>query len=594
MFSTSHHKKKISPYKIIFQLLPYLWIKDWRLRIRIGISVLFIAVSILLNVSIPLCLKKLISLFELPEKSTHLIQVYLLAYGIIWTLSQISIQIRELVMFRVMERGIRLLSLKLFNHFHILSLRFHLERRTGAITSAIERAQFGFPDIFSGIFLLIIPTIIEILIAVTILWYLYGYIYGLILFSILISYIIFSSITMEWSTHAQRIANEKNLNAASRIVDSLLNFETVKYFSKQRFEYEQTNRILKEREDATTIYHITTELVHIGQGILLGIGLILLTWITGNNVIKGTMQVSDFILINGYLLQFVIPLSWFGYVLRKIRKGLTDMEAVFNLLQLKPEITDAPHALKLAFETATITFDHVYFGYDSKRPILKDVSFVVPAGQTVAIVGPTGSGKSTISRLLFRFYDVTTGSIKINDYDIRDISQESLRTIIGIVPQDTILFNNSLYYNIAYAKPQATQEEVEQAVHLAHLDSFIKRLPDGLGTMVGERGLKVSGGEKQRIAIARATLHKPLIYIFDEATSALDIKTEQEIQKNLKALSTGSTTLIIAHRLSTITHANNIIVLEHGSIAEQGSHKELLEQQGLYARMWQKQAQENT
>jgi ABC-type transport system involved in Fe-S cluster assembly fused permease/ATPase subunit len=589
---TTPPKKKIKPTKVILKLLPYLWITDWRLRARVCLSIFFIMLSMALNLSIPLVLKKLISLFELSTRPVFITQVFLIAYGVLWTLSQITIQMREIVMFRVMERGIRLLSLKLFQHFQALSLRFHVARKTGAIVSAIERAQDSFPDIFWGIFLSIIPTIAEVLIAMAILWYMYGFQYGLTLFSILVSYIIFSSISMEWSTKAQRISNEKKLNAGARIVDSLLNFETVKYFSNQKFEIEQTNKILKEREDATPNYHITTELVHLGQGIVLGIGLITLTWMVGNNVIKGTMNVSDFILINGYLIQFVTPLSWFGYVLRKLRKGLTDMEAVFNLLQLKPEIVDAPNAISLHITQATIKFDHVYFWYDARRPILKDVNFTVPVGQTVAIVGPTGSGKSTIARLLFRFYDVNEGSIKINDHDIRSITQESLQKIMGIVPQDTVLFNNSLYYNVAYGDIHASPEDVEHAIKLAHLDGFIKRLPEGLNTPVGERGLKLSGGEKQRVAIARVLLHKPVIYIFDEATSALDTHTEQEIQKNLEEISAGSTTLIIAHRLSTVTHADTIIVLEHGSIVEQGSHRELLKKGGLYARLWAKQAQE--
>lgn len=586
----SSQKSKRSPLQIIAYLLPYLWIKNWKLRLRVFASAFFIIITMLVNVTVPLILKKIISLFALQIAPVHYVQTLLLTYGFLWLVGQITSQLREIVLFRVMEHGIHLLSLDIFSHFHTLSLRFHLNRRTGAITSAIEKAQDSFPDIFWGIFLSLGPTILEVLIAITILWTLYGSTYGLILFAILVCYTMFSIIGTEWSALAQRINNEKHFNAQARIVDSLLNFETVKYFCNQKFEVLETDKLLQEAEDAATKKHITSESVHLGQGVVIGLGLILLTWITGNNVLQGTMNVGDFILINSYLLQFVQPLSWFGYFLRKIRKGLTDMENIFSLLDIKPEINDIAGACMLRSDYAEIEFDHVSFGYEPNRLILNDVSFKVPRGTSVAMVGPSGSGKSTIARLLFRFYDVTSGVILVNSHDIRLVTQESLQKLIGIVPQDTVLFNNTLYYNIAYGRPDATPEEVEEAARLAHLDLLIEQLPEGLESMVGERGLKLSGGEKQRVAIARVLLKRPLMYLFDEATSALDTRTEREIQKNLEEISSGSTTLIIAHRLSTVTHADNIIVLEQGEIVEQGSHQVLLQKDGLYARLWKKQA----
>lgn len=586
----SKKNDKRSPLQIIMLLLPYLWINNWNLRLRIFAALFFIVITMFINVSVPLILKKIISLFGVTNAPTNFIQLLLLAYGIFWLMGQVMSQMREIVLFRVMEHGIHLLSNDIFAHFHTLSLKFHLNRRTGAITSAIEKAQDSFPDIFWGIFLSLGPTIIEVLIAITILWRMYGSAYGLILLAILVCYTLFSIIGTEWSALAQRINNEKHFNAQARIVDSLLNFETVKYFSNQKFEEKQVDELLQESEDAATKKHVTSESVHLGQGVVIGLGLILLTWITGNNVLKGTMNVGDFILINSYLLQFAQPLSWFGYFLRKIRKGLTDMENVFNLMNIKPEIVDQPHAVVLPAECAEVEFKNVSFGYEPERLILKDISFKVPRGNSVAIVGPSGAGKSTISRLIFRFYDVTSGAIFVNGHDIRTVTQESLQKLIGIIPQDTVLFNNTLYYNIAYGRPDAAYEEVLEAASLAHLDNFIEQLPDGLETIVGERGLKLSGGEKQRVAIARVLLKRPSLYLFDEATSALDTRTEREIQKNLEEISSGTTTLIIAHRLSTVTHANTIIVLEDGSIVEQGSHQELLEKNGLYARLWKKQA----
>jgi ATP-binding cassette subfamily B protein len=481
------------------------------------------------------------------------------------------------------------LSLHIFDHLQQLSLRFHVGKRTGAITMAIEKAQHAFPTIYWFLFLYIIPTMLEVLMAVGILWYLYSFIYGIALLMILILYLVFSMLGMKWSIRVQQLSNEKEIKANARIVDTLMNFSTVKYFANEQYEHILCDAVLIVREETATYKHFDTGLIHLGQGIIIGLGLIALTWLSGRSVVAGTMNVGDFILIHGYLLQFVTPLSYFGLLFRDLRQSLTDMENVIHLMNEKPEVTDTPHATTLSSSTADITFTNVKFHYEHRRAILHGITFTVPAGKTVAIVGASGSGKSTIARLLFRFYDVTDGSIAINGHDIRTITQDSLHKAIGIVPQDTVLFNNTLYYNIAYGRPSATREDVEQVIKLAHLDGFIKELPEGLDSMVGERGLKLSGGEKQRIAIARVLLKKPLMYIFDEATSALDTNTERDIQQSLEAISAESTTLIIAHRLSTVIYADTIIVLDKGKIVEQGSHQQLLDAQGMYARLWKKQ-----
>ncbi|CAN5198426.1 ABC transporter ATP-binding protein/permease [soil metagenome] len=587
--------QRFKSLKLIISVLPFLWVNNWGMRFRIILSLIFTAFMIALHVSLPLFFRKIVNSLSActPKDPIYFISMLLVGYGILWTVSQIITQLRAIVLYRSLEHSMRLLAMKVFNHLLSLSLRFHLDRKTGAITTAIERAEDGLDHIFWGIFLYVINTLIEIVIVITILTILFGWMYSTILALVMITYLLFTSMALAKSVEVQERYNEKREAAGARLVDTLLNVETVKYFNNEKYEKQQCDEILKEQEDAGVAKYQFDSISEMGQNIIIGTGLVVLTWLSGNAVMNGTMNVGDFVLINGYLLQFIYPLNHFGYIIRSIRKGLNDVNSAMNLLALKPEIKDAPNAIDLKITDATITFDNVHFAYDERRPILKGVSFTVPAGKSIAVVGATGSGKSTIARLLYRFYDIKEGKILINGHDIRTITQDSLHRAIGIVPQDTILFNNTLYYNIAYGDPQAFQQEVEQAIAMAHLNGFIKRLPDGYKTEVGERGLKLSGGEKQRIAIARVLLKKPAIYIFDEATSALDTQTERDIQNNLEEISAGSTSLTIAHRLSTVINSDMIIVLDHGVLAEQGTHAELLAQNGLYAQLWQQQVQES-
>lgn len=580
--------------KLIMSILPFLWVNNWGMRFRVILSLIFTGIMIALHVSLPLFFRKIVNSLSActPKDPIYFISMLLVGYGILWTVSQIITQLRAIVLYRSLEHSMRLLAIKVFNHLLSLSLRFHLDRKTGAITTAIERAEDGLEHIFWGIFLYVINTLIEIVIVITLLTFLFGWIYSTILALVMIVYLLFTSMVLAKSVEVQQRYNEKREAAGARLVDTLLNVETVKYFNNEKFEQQQCDDILKEQEDAGVAKYQFESISEMGQYIIIGTGLVLLTWLSGNAVMQGHMTVGDFVLINGYLLQFIQPLSYFGYIIRSIRRGLNDVNSAMNLLALKPEIKDAPHAIDLKIETATITFDNVHFAYDERRPILKGVSFTVLAGKSLAVVGATGSGKSTIARLLYRFYEVKEGAILINGHDIRSITQDSLHRAIGIVPQDTILFNNTLYYNIAYGNPQAPEHEVTQAISMAHLDAFIKRLPDGYKTEVGERGLKLSGGEKQRIAIARVLLKKPALYIFDEATSALDTQTERDIQNNLEEISAGATSVTIAHRLSTVVNSDMIIVLDQGVIAEQGTHAELLERNGIYYKLWNQQMQE--
>lgn len=579
--------------KIILLILRYLWPADPKIRWRVVWAAITMASAIVLDVSVPIFFKGIVNTLSHTEHLTMWTFIIALgAYALIWTSSQAFLQLREILLYRVFQRAVRTLSLKVFDHLHAQSLKFHLNRKTGAITNAIERAQNALPDVAWYLLLFFIPVLIEVIIVCNILWSTYSMFYGLSVLLIVGTYIVFSIFASNIATRLQQHANITHMKSSAKIVDSLINFETVKYFSSFPYERVACDQALKDREDAMTKFLAISTTFGVGQCLIIGTGLAWLTWHAGQQVMAGTMTIGDFVMVNGYLLQFATPLSQFGWMLRDMRKGLTDMENVLEIMHMKTDILDAPAAVDINPETIEVKFQNVKFNYNDRRPVLKGISFEVPAGKTVAIVGTTGAGKSTIAKLVFRLYDTSGGQILINNQDIRSIKQESLQALIGVVPQETVLFNDTLLHNIMYGKPNATRREVKEAIRMAHLEQYIRSMPEGLFTMVGERGLKLSGGEKQRVGISRVVLKRPKLYIFDEATSALDTQTERDIQKNLQEISQGATTLIIAHRLSTITHADEIIVLHKGNIVERGNHVELLEKNGLYAKLWQQQAEQ--
>jgi ABC-type transport system involved in Fe-S cluster assembly fused permease/ATPase subunit len=576
-------------FHILKEISPYLWGQEWKSKLRFITAFLFLIATMLLNIGVPLVLKESIDRFShsIPKEANFI--PILLAYGGLWTLGQITSQLRELIMFRSMERSIRVLSLKIFKHLHQLHLAFHINRKTGSLASAIEKAQLGLPHVYWGAFFFILPTLFEIFIVICLLFNFYGTIYAGVLFFILNAYLIFSISGAKWCMRAQKISNHFQNESSAWIVDSLLNYETIKYFSSYDSEVRNCDNVLKDREDAKIKKLIKVELFQLMQSFIIGIGLTALILISGISVMKGTLLISDFILINGYLLLFCTPLKLLGTILREMNAGFANIEYISDLLKVKPEVQDIPLPKHFTKQSKNISLKNVSFAYNENFPILSNISFEVPEGKTVALVGETGSGKSTIIRLLFRFYDVNKGNILINGQDIREISQESLRASIGIVPQEANLFNNSIYYNITCGNNRIPEKAVKEAAKLAHLEQFIASQPDGYQTIVGERGLKLSGGEKQRIAIARVILKRPEFYLFDEATSSLDAKTEKEVQENLREISKRCTTLIITHRLSTIMHAEEILVLSKGVIVERGNHQELLQKQGAYFMLWHTQ-----
>ena len=572
---------------------PYLWPRDsFELRARVVLALALLIAGKLVNITVPIFYKEAVDALSGSGAASAAIAVpvgMILAYGFARIMSQGFNQLRDGVFAKVGQRAVRRIALSAFRHIHSLSLRFHLERRTGGLARAIERGIAGIEFLLSFMLFNVIPTLFEIIVVSAILWRLYNWQFAAVTLATIVVYIAFTFIVTDWRVRFRREMNERNSEANTKSVDSLLNYETVKYFANEEHEAERYDRSLRAYERAAVKSETTLALLNIGQVTIIAIGLIGIMLLAGQGVAAGQMTVGDFVLVNTYLIQLYQPLNFLGMVYRNIKQSLTDLEQMMSLLKIAPEIEDRPGAPALAVRSGAVTFRHVDFRYDPRREILRDVDFAVPPGAKVAIVGPSGAGKSTIARLLFRFYDVTDGAIEIDGQDIRDVTQDSLRRAIGVVPQDTVLFNDTIFYNIAYGRPGASRAEIEEAAGFAHIHDFIAALPDGYQTMVGERGLKLSGGEKQRVAIARVILKAPRILIFDEATSALDTKTEREIQASLAEVAAGHTTLVIAHRLSTVVDADQILVLEAGRIVERGNHRELLLRGGVYAAMWARQ-----
>jgi ATP-binding cassette subfamily B protein len=571
-------------------LAPYLWPRDsFGLRVRVVLALVFLLAGKLVNICVPLLYKQAVDAIS-PAKVVIAVPVALIiAYGLARVMSQCFNEVRNAIFAKVSQRAIRRMALSAFRHIHALSLRFHLERRTGGLSRAVERGTAGIDFLLSFMLFNVLPTLFEILLVCGILWRLFNWTFAAVTFTAIVVYIAFTFSITDWRVRFRREMNERNTESNTKAVDSLLNYETVKYFANEEHEARRYDSALRAYERAAVKSETTLTLLNLGQGTIIAIGLVGVMVLAGEGVAAAEMTVGDFVLVNAYLIQLYTPLNFLGMVYRNIKQSLTDLEQMTALLAVKPEIVDRPDATDLEIRSGAVAFHGVDFRYDLRRPILSDVDFHVAPGATVAIVGPSGAGKSTIARLLFRFYDVNAGSIEIDGQDIRNVTQDSLRRAIGVVPQDTVLFNDTIYYNIAYGRPGATQAEIEEAARLARIHDFITTLPDGYETMVGERGLKLSGGEKQRVAIARVILKAPQILVFDEATSALDTKTEREIQASLAEVSTGRTTLVIAHRLSTIVDADEILVLDRGHIVERGQHAELLLRRGIYATMWARQ-----
>ncbi len=574
-------------------LLPYLWPHgEPALKFRVLIAMLFLTVAKATNVAVPIFYKQAVDSLTDPAGGLIVLPVALLiTYGLTRVLAQAFGEFRDAVFSRVAQRAIRLAGLKTFRHLHRLSLRFHLGRKTGGISRAVERGTKGIEFLLRFMLFNVIPTMLEIILVCGVLWYLYGITFALVTFSTMCIYIIWTLVITEKRLKYRRVMNETDSEAHTRAVDSLLNFETVKYFGNEEHEANRFDQALRGYEAAAVKSGVSLAGLNIGQGFIISSGVTISMLLAGKGIVDGTMTIGDFVLVNSYLIQLFLPLNFLGFVYREIKRSLTDMDAMFELIDQEEEIRDSENAKSLSIKGGEVVFEKVRFQYDVRRPILKDISFRVAPGRNIALVGPSGSGKSTISRLLYRFYDVAEGRITIDGQDIRDITQSSLRAAIGMVPQDTVLFNDTIYYNIAYGRPDATPSEVEEAARLAKIHDFIMTLPDKYQSKVGERGLKLSGGEKQRVAIARTILKRPHILIFDEATSALDSETEQGILSSLREVSENHTTLTIAHRLSTVIDADEILVLESGEVVERGSHDQLLGLNSRYSDMWQRQRQ---
>ncbi|MDZ7654120.1 MAG: ABC transporter ATP-binding protein/permease [Burkholderiaceae bacterium] len=575
-------------------LLPYLWAYKGRVLFAIGCLV---AAKVTV-VGVPVLLKHIVDAFATAPQFGQpgaLLAVPLLlivGYGVLRLSTSVFTELREFFFAKVTQASVRTLALKTFRHLHALSLRFHLERRTGSVTREIDHGIRGVSSLISFTLYSILPTLVELTLVIGYLLLNYEVWFAVIVGVSLVIYVGFTFTVTNWRTRFRREMNELDSKASARAVDSLLNFETVKYFGNEEYEARRYDGTLREQETAAIKSQQSLNLLNAGQQAIIAVGLTLMLWRAAVGVGNGSMTIGDLVLVNAFMLQLYVPLNFLGVIYREIKQALTDMDRMFRLLDANREIADAPDARPLVLRGAEIRFERVDFAYDPRRQVLHGVDFTVPAGSTTAVVGATGSGKSTLARLLFRFYDVDGGAVQIDGQDVREVTQSSLRAAIGIVPQDTVLFNDTIEYNIAYGRPGATRDEVVAAAKSAHIHQFIEKLPDGYETIVGERGLKLSGGEKQRVAIARTLLKDPAILIFDEATSALDSRTERVIQAELEAISSERTTLVIAHRLSTIVGADQIIVLDHGRIVERGTHESLLATNGAYAQLWAMQSRE--
>ena len=578
-----------SDWGTLAKLLPYLWQYRW----RVGVALAFLVAAKVANVSVPLLLKSLVDAlaFKPGEPAAILIVPIglLVAYGALRLSTSLFTELRELIFAKATEGTARSISLQVFRHLHALSLRFHLERQTGGMTRDIERGTRAVHSLISYSLYSIVPTLIEVTMVLTLLAVKFDAWFAWITIAALVVYISFTITVTEWRTQFRKQMNEIDSTAHSRAIDSLLNYETVKYFNNEDFEARRYDENLEKLRKASLKSQSTLSLLNTGQQLIIATALVAMLWRATEGVVAGRMTLGDLVMVNAFMIQLYIPLNFLGVIYREIKQSLTDLDKMFTLLERNREVDDVPGAQALVVSAGEVRFEHVSFAYDPARPILHDVSFTIPPGKTVAVVGPSGAGKSTLARLLYRFYDINSGAITIDGQELRSVTQSSLRNAIGIVPQDTVLFNDTVAYNIAYGRPGATHDDVIGAARAAHIHDFIAATPKGYETMVGERGLKLSGGEKQRVAIARTLLKNPPIVIFDEATSALDSANERAIQAELRSVSQGKTALVIAHRLSTVVDAHEIVVLEAGRVVERGPHAELLALGGRYAQMWRLQ-----